>query len=621
MSGILGALQLRGSSNLPDKLQRMLKSQRHRGVAGNASWSNSTVAMAQLALWPPENDCELQLEHRDQNVLVADARLDNREDLQRILGCSAQESDEQLILRAYARWGENSPEHLLGDFAFAIWNPKEQALFCARDHLGTRSLYYHQGKNCFLFATEIKALLADDKVTRELDQGRVADYIGSIFADKTSTFYQAIKRLEPGHCLTASATSHRLRRYWMLDPDLRVERASDADYAEEFRSILTTAMGDRMRGTQPIGLLLSGGLDSSALANIARQKRTEWGHSPLPTFSASFPDFPAIDERQFIDLVLADGHMDPTFVSASDTSPLAEIDATLASEDEPFYSPNMFVYWALARAAQQKGVRVLIDGVDGDTTVCHGLEYIAELCGRGHWISALREARGLARKSGHPTKRFLWHFGIVPGIIEPLTHWCSSILSKGAPKAPNIINPDFLKKVGWSDRMHDLHGDQLRPARTLRENHWRSLTSALVPHYLEVNDKAASAFGIDHRHPYFDRRLIEFCYGIPANQKLNQGWDRAIQRRAMEGILPQQIQWRIQKSDWGEQFKHSFLNVDRERLDSILAGDTSDLGNYVNIDILKATHRRLTQGRVNEDDGMNLWLAITLAIWLKQRQS
>jgi asparagine synthase (glutamine-hydrolysing) len=167
--------------------------------------------------------------------------------------------------------------------------------------------------------------------------------------------------------------------------------------------------------------------------------------------------------------------------------------------------------------------------------------------------------------------------------------------------------------------MHDLHGEQLRPARTLRENHWRSLTSALVPHYLEVNDKAAAAFGIDHRHPYFDLRLIEFCYGIPANQKLSQGWDRAIQRRAMEGILPKQIQWRTQKSDWGEQFKHGFLKLDKERLNSILRSDMSELGNYVDIDVLKATHRRATQGQVNEDDGMNLWLAITLGIWLQQR--
>lgn len=619
MSGILGTLRTDGSASDPAALQRMLKGLLHRSEGGNATWHDDSIAMGQLTLLPRENKQALEVEHGDQHVLVADARLDNRDDLCRSLACADTETDEQLILRAYLRWGEACPEHLLGDFAFAIWNGVEQRLFCARDHLGTRSFYYHQGAGHFLFATEIKALLAHGVVPRDLDEGRIADYLGRIFADKTSTFYKAIQRLAPGHSLTISATGHQLRRYWMLDPDLRIERASDEAYAEEFRSILTTALGDRMRGEQPIGVLLSGGLDSSALAGIARQKRAEWGHSPLPTLSATFPDFPAIDERSFLDVILADGHMDPTFVSASDTSPLAEIDAALACEDEPFYSPNLFVYWALAKAAQKRGLRVLVDGVDGDTTVCHGLEYVAQLCGSGRWIQAVREARGLGRRFGHPARRFLWHFGIGPGVLHPLAHWCRRLVGKGAPSPPSTINPDFAKQVGWSSRLHELLGSQLRPARTLRDSHWRSLTSALVPHYLEVNDKAAAAFGMDHRHPYFDLRLVEFCYGIPANQKLSDGWDRVVQRRAVEGFVPKQIQWRVQKSDWGEQFKHGFLNRDRERLESILAGDIGELGSYVDAKALAATYRRATEGNVCESDGMNLWLAITLGLWLEQR--
>ena len=619
MSGIFGTLTIDGSPSDPAALQRMLQSLLHRGVAGNATWCDGPIAMGQLALWPREDHKAVQVDHNDQHVLVADVRLDNRDDLCRMFACATGVPDQQLILRAYARWGEACPEHLLGDFAFAIWDAKEQRLFCARDHLGTRSFYYHQGTSNFLFATEIKALLAHGGVSRELDEGRIADYLGRIFADKTSTFYEAIKRLAPGHSLTVSAAGPRLRCYWQLDPKLRIERASDDAYADEFRSILTTALGDRMRGTQPIGVLLSGGLDSSALASIARQKRSEWGHSPLPTLSATFPDFPAIDERAFIDVILAVGHMDPTFVSASDTSPLAEIDATLECEDEPFYSPNLFVYWALAKAAKHRGLRALIDGVDGDTTVCHGLEYVAELCGSGHWIRAVREARGLAKRFGHPTRRFLWHFGIGPGILQPFGHWCSRLVGNGAPKPPTTMSPDFAKQVDWSGRLHELLGAQLRPARTLRDSHWRALTSALVPHYLEVNDKAASAFGMDHRHPYFDRRLVEFCYGTPANQKLSEGWDRVVQRRAMENILPKQLQWRVSKSDWGEQFKHGFLNRDRERLESILAGDIGELGNYVDAEALAATYRRATEGQVSEEDGMNLWLAITLGLWLEQR--
>src|SRR5690606_9519024 len=176
---------------------------------------------------------------------------------------------------------------------------------------------------------------------------------------------------------------------------LRTELSDDDEYAERLLELLTQAVRCRMRTSSRLAVLLSGGLDSSALVGLAREKRGEWGHSPLTVLAARFPGFPAIDEGDFIEEVVAGGHVEPHFASASASTPLGDLERVLEQQDQPWGLPNLFVHRALGFRARELGARVILDGVDGDTTVGHGLEWVGELLRQGRVRRAVRECRHL----------------------------------------------------------------------------------------------------------------------------------------------------------------------------------------------------------------------------------
>ena len=197
MSGIVGICYLDNRSVDRPDLARMVETIAHRGPDGSGLWSEGPVGLGHRMLWTtPESLHErLPFVNRTGDIAItADARIDNRDELFRMLpmtgDSSGKVSDSQLILAAYENWGERCLEHLLGDFAFAVWDSRTQTLFCARDHFGVKPLYYYSSSKAFVFATEIKALLCLPEVPRQLDEMKVADYLTATFDDTAVTFYR-----------------------------------------------------------------------------------------------------------------------------------------------------------------------------------------------------------------------------------------------------------------------------------------------------------------------------------------------------------------------------------------------------------------------------------------------
>jgi asparagine synthase (glutamine-hydrolysing) len=197
-------------------------------------------------------------------------------------------SDSQLILAAYIKWGEDCPQHLLGDFIFVIWDGHKQQLFCARDHFGVKPFYYHYaaGKR-FAFATEIKAVLGLPDVPRQLNEVRVAEHLLELNEDPTITLYEDILRLPAAHSMTVSRKGIQQQRYWSLDPTRELRLGSDEEYAQKFREIFTEAVRCRLRSAFPVGSTLSGGLDSSSIVCVARKLFREEAASETERISAT----------------------------------------------------------------------------------------------------------------------------------------------------------------------------------------------------------------------------------------------------------------------------------------------------------------------------------------------
>ena len=425
MSGILGIYYRDGRVVTRESVSQMTEILAHRGSDNTGIWHSESVGFGHCLLWTtPESLLEkLPRVARTGNLAItADLRLDNREELIATLDFdvsrSAEITDSELVLAAYQQWGEDCPQRLLGDFALAIWDRGRQQLFCARDHYGIKQLYYYCSDTLMVFATEIKALVCLSEVPRRLNEVKVADYLLSLFEDREISFYQGIFRLPPAHCLTVTQNRVRSQQYWSFNPDKTIHLGSDAEYAEAFNELFTAAVRCRMRSNFRIGTLLSGGLDSSSITCVTRNLLDPQRQSILPTFSAIFNRVTECDERSYIDAVVARGGIEPHYVEGDNVGPLTDWSRMMWHQDEAYYAPNLFLHCELYRAASQQNVRILLDGFDGDTTVSHGISYLAELAKAGNWLYLILELRGLSRNFERSPWQLLWRHGLEP-IIPP----------------------------------------------------------------------------------------------------------------------------------------------------------------------------------------------------------
>ncbi len=670
MSGIMGIYYLEDRPVDREDLGMMVETLAHRGPDGADIWIDGAIGFGHRMLWTtPESLLEkLPLANSTGDLIItSDARIDNRDELiskLQLNNCASEKiTDSQLILAAYEQWQESCPENLLGDFAFAIWDKRQQSVFCARDHLGVKPFYYYyQPNQTFLFASEIKALLCLQQVPRQLNEVRIADYLTLTMEDRAITSYQDILRLPPAHSMVISQSGMEIRSYWELDPHREIKMDSDEAYAEKFREIFTEAVRCRLRSAFPIASQLSGGLDSSAVTCVARDLLAEKKNTSLHTISTIFDTITKCDERPFMNAVLEQGGFIPHYVHGDEFGPLSNLDSIFQYEDEGLLGPSHFYPWIVNRTVKELGLRICLDGFDGDTTVCHGASRLTELARQGNWKTCIQEVKAFSphfnispsaafRNYGLPylkdlAKKFRWiaffegvrlihkHFGvsrkllIVNHGLKPIVEQVRQLWQRKQTKVANsfvsqtpLVKADFALCVGLDERIEKFGVSSIEPL-TVKEQHWRGLTQGVLPYTLERADQYAAMFSLEARHPFMDKRLIEFCLALPSEQKLYQGWGRMVMRRGLEGILPEKVQWRGGKADLSANFDDGLLNRDRQILDEVMSNQIKYLEKYIDSDFLQAAYQRLisTGNEVRDEDITPIWQAVTLALWFDYKQ-
>lgn len=639
MSAIFGMIRLDGAPASREELAAMAAAMAHRGPDGAFLWQDSSAGLGQLLLRVTAEEAgatQPLIARHSGLVAVADARLDNRDALIAALELPGTPTDVALILAAYERWGEGCPEQLLGDFAFAIWDPRRRRLFLARDHFGVRPLSYYRSGRLFAFATEVRGVLGLPEVPRRLNEVKLADFLGGLAEDSTSTFFEDIVALEPAHSMTVTGDGVARRRYWALDPSRELRLGSDAAYAEGFREHFRTAVARRLRAEGPVGAMLSGGLDSSAIVCQARALLAEGGGGPLHSFGAVFPGLGKSDEHSYLEAVVAQGGLEHHRIDMSDFRPLSALERLCGHFDEPVSAGNLAINVAAYERAARHKLRVILDGFDGDTTVSHGRGHLHTLARTGQVRALWVELAGLSRHYGDDRYRSLLHYLWGYQVARPMLRTrglrgvyvlgaaglarARRALGRGAQSAqqPGLLAAEFAQRTGFAERQRRLAGPRSRAPRDERHEHHRRLTWGAMVSTVELLNKTAAMYGVELRFPFWDRDLVAYCLALPPEQKLRRGWTRLVMRHALEGLLPAEVQWRGGKADLTTAFEAGMATHERERVATALGEGRAMLAPYIDLHSLTESYDRFLAGTSDPVDSLSLFRAVSLAQWLRQ---
>lgn len=614
----MGAIAGIVGSNHVD-IDRMADAMAHRaGGAMAVLHPASGVSLASSAVREPRH---LGRSAATNVFIVADARIDDRAQITRTLGLPGHSPDDEIILHAYLTWGRDCVRHLLGDFAFAIWDGRQNRIFCARDHVGIKPFYFANVDGRFGFATEVPALISGFDRPFNPDLGRIAEYLARQALSADATMFAEIRSLPAAHTLTYDVGGRlETSRYWTLDRDREVRYDTSDQYEEAFRHIFETAVQDRMQPARRPGIMLSGGMDSSAVACVARDLASDGKHL-VPTFTARF-GYSDADESVYIDALRDQEGFEMSDVDLHGADPLDSVDKVVRSLGQPSYICNAYMYSAINTSARAAGVDVLLDGCEGDVSLSYGLGRIGELVLSGSWASVEQEIAALSSTTGAPMAQlFRQHaepflparLGLHPirfpsgdvrhaarlGRRSALrllagtgrTAWHA--WRGGLPPVPltaGLVSRELLEHTRLVERIGDS-----RPAISPREfseqrRHWSAFHHD-APGIATLQEEAShlhAMHGGEARHPFYDIRLIEFCVGVPSDQKLRDGYTRSILRRSLKHTLPDVIRRRMTKGDLSENFIRA-VNADAHgRVRSMVNDRVGDLKDYVDIDTLRS---------------------------------
>lgn len=647
MSGIIALFHRDRRPVDPGDLGRMITRIAHRGPDGSQAWSQGAVGLGQVMLrTTPESLREILPREYPELALAitADARIDNRSELIQSLQLQDRQaseiSDSYLIAMAYRRWGENSPQYLLGDFAYVIWDLHQQQLFCARDHLGLKPLYLYLTSEMLVLGSELRALLSLPQVPRQLNEVWLANYLvqnrkGDLdpIIDHHTSLYQDLNPLPAGHWLRVDYNHHQQTHYWQLDPHKEIHYPKDQEYVDTFRDMFSNAVSSRLRSHSAIGIQLSGGLDSSSIACTALLNSSEQSQ-PLHTYTLSFEDLSIqdrapVDESSYLEAVLNQGPFISHSVPINGSSPCRDPDHQIYwHEDTPFFSPGLYFFRAAYQAAQTDQLPILMSGSGGDFVVSHGLSQLGELSRSGHWLQLIRQVqvmRTFQRSPWLTLADFVWRHHLQPKLVRGPLHPMNQYLNRHSPHAPMLVHPQLAHRVNLPDHIAARSAHR-QSHQSSRGKHYLDLTHTLQ-YFLLTLDKTAARFGIEARHPFLDRRLVEFCLGLPIEYKLRHGYGRWILRKSMAGTLPPLVQWRQAKADFTSIQIRSLLTGEATLIDSVLSlRETPLLGEYVDPKTLAILHHRVqlirkqgnyTHPRVIQDATLT-WFILNLSIWLSR---
>ena len=568
MCAIAGILDLSYNESI---LQNMLRTMRHRGPDGNGVSMTAGMCLlhARLAIVDPEGGQQpMALHWQGKNyIIIYNGELYNTRELRGELSALGHEfethSDTEVLLHAFAQWGENCLEKLNGIYGFAVWERERRALFLARDRMGVKPLFYKEHGGGLLFASEIKTILQYPDVERKLDEEGIGELI-LLGPGRTpgSGVFQGIRELEPGCCGWYRDGKLTLRRYWQLKD--REHRETFEETAEHVRFLVKDAIIRQMVSDVPIGTFLSGGLDSSLITAVCAEKIG----ADLPTFSLDFMNndkyfvpgkFQPDSDNRYIGRMCMSFNTDHHWTVLKPEQLLDALQSATCARDLPGMADVDFSLLLFCGEISER-VKVALSGECAD-----------EIFGGYPWF---RDPDILA------TRGFPWaqNTQLRAAMLHP--QWQLDPLE--------FVNSRYEKALKETD---------ILPGTPTAERHMKQMVNLnyrwFMQTLLDRKDRMSMYHSLEVRVPFCDHRIAEYLYAVPWEFKNYRGVEKGLLRYAMEGVLPKEILWR-KKSPYPKTYDPQYMHLVSEALKQVLDGQDAPIYQIVNkeslCDLLNAGH-------------------------------
>ncbi len=637
MSGICGVYHRDGRPVDQTLIARMNDAAGFRGPDGGAIWFHAGLGLGhqRLVTTSEHRSAHQPLHRREAELcLTFHGRIDDRHTLAGGLGLSQRDlprrSDADLVLDAYERWGRDCPRHLVGDFAFALWDGRARGLLCARDILGIKPFWYATDARRFGFGSEVRQVLLVPGIDTAPDEGFVAELLIDQVTSNRDTLYRGVKRLPPAHTLWVDDRGDHLERYWGLGSIRDVRYRRDEDYVEHLRTLFREVVSEHLESPAPVGATLSGGVDSSSVVGMAMALRAERPHIPeiLP-FSLVFPGR-ACDESPYIHQVARRWGFTPRTFEPS-PPPLSHHVAQVADYHYIPDVPNGSMSDPIRRAARRNGCRVVLSGLGGDEWFWGSRLRYADQLRHGAVLTLLRQSLAdhhLARRPWLRLARALW-IAAPPLLPSGLRQTLRRTLSHAqGVRHPPWIPKDFIRRTGIAERVAPSRESAFSPDQA-RPWHLEHATSGWQAMMMDYEERSAARFGYELRHPFDDRRIVEFGLGLPDDLRWRQGQRKWILRQANLENLPRPVAQRTDKAEFGHVFSEWLMAMAKAK-----AKGDRPIFSSMSIGAVGWVHERLlreawqTTVRSYRSDNpafsrwnWHLWHAVSVELWYNSMQA
>lgn len=554
MCGICGVFSFNDSVVEHRQLKLMADSIAHRGPDGEGFWvhQNSFIGFGhrRLSIIDLSDGGKQPMQFADGRYTITFNGeiynyLELKQELIKIGFSFNSDSDTEVLLALFHQKREKCLQDLDGMFAFAIWDEKEQQLFCSRDRFGEKPFFIYHKNNRFVFASEIKAFWALG-IEKQCEQAQLFNYVGlgHLFEpqNRSVTLYEGVTKLEAGHYLLIDRKGNiKMEQYWTIDPTISDNAISFEEACEQFKQLFTSGLKRRLRSDVPVGSSLSGGLDSSLIVCAIDELNSKEQFSQN-TFSARFANFEK-DETEYMLKVINKVKAKPHYVFPDEAYFINTFDKMTYHIEEPFASPSVVAQYAVMESAKQNGVTVLLDGQGADELLA-GYSYMFYSYfldqARHNPINYFKQRK--AYNNLHPVKfetgRLFWLYAFAPSLYN---------VSNKSKQNVKLNSNNLLTKDYINSNLENVFKVNSPPINNLNLNLYDSINSGQLEDLLKYADRNAMAHSREIRLPFLNHKLVEFAFTLPTTFKINRGFTKYIMRKSFESILPREICWRVDK--------------------------------------------------------------------------